>query len=160
MRILFVVLLVFLLTIPQLPAETINASGIWVTDGDTFCASLPDKNVVVVRLAGIDAPELNQPWGKVARSALIAMVVKRKISVTRTGNSYNRIVAKVDRSGTDIAMVMLKMGLAWVDRKYSISEEYQNAEAEARTAKRGLWSEKKPIPPWEWRKKDNASKKE
>lgn len=135
-------------------------SASWIHDGDTFRVTVLNRAVVDCRLWGIDAPELDQPWGKVSRSALIALLIKRKLTITKVGESYNRMVVKADRRGVDVALFMLKMGLAWADKKYSPPEDYIKAEAEARAEKRGLWSEKKPIPPWEWRnrRKDNASK--
>lgn len=141
-------------------SDIAEVSASWIHDGDTFRVTVLNRAVVDCRLWGIDAPELDQPWGKVSRSALIALLIKRKLTITKVSESYNRMVVKADRRGVDVALFMLKMGLAWADKKYSPPEDYIKAEAEARAEKRGLWSEKKPIPPWEWRnrKKDNASK--
>jgi endonuclease YncB( thermonuclease family) len=51
----------------------------------------------------------------------------------------------------------ITVGLAWWYRKYAKdqSEEdrrrYEFAETEAKAKKAGLWLEKDPVPPWEWR---------
>ena len=137
-----------------------EVSASWIHDGDTFRATILNRAVVDCRLWGIDAPELDQPWGKVSRSALIALLIKRKLTVTQVSESYGRMVVKADRKGVDVALFMLNMGLAWADRRYSPPEDYIKAEAEARAEKRGLWSEKKPVPPWEWRsrRKDTEPK--
>ena len=46
---------------------------------------------------------------------------------------------------------------AWWFRKYSKDETLARLEAEARQAKRGLWADPKPIPPWEWRKEQRTA---
>lgn len=43
---------------------------------------------------------------------------------------------------------------AWVYRKYSKNPDLLRLEAEAREAKRGLWFDADPIPPWEWRQQN------
>jgi len=46
-----------------------------------------------------------------------------------------------------------RAGLAWRYRKYAPDiGTLAQLEAEARDAKRGLWSQPNPVPPWEWRK--------
>lgn len=41
--------------------------------------------------------------------------------------------------------------LGWY-RKYSKDTSLVELEEEARRARRGLWQDKEPVPPWEWRK--------
>lgn len=55
-------------------AELLTAHVTDVHDGDTLTARLADGQVVKVRLRWIDAPELKQPYGSAARTALAAMV--------------------------------------------------------------------------------------
>ncbi len=50
---------------------------------------------------------------------------------------------------------LIKAGLAWQYRKYckaSFCNEWLKLEGKAKSAKVGLWSDKDPVPPWEWRK--------
>jgi len=57
-----------------------------------------------------------------------------------------------------VALELLKMGLAWHDPRYAPKrDDYAKAEADARKAKRGLWSDENPTPPWEWRKQNHQS---
>ena len=53
----------------------------------------------------------------------------------------------------DVNRKMIRYGYAWY-APYSNdpNPEYQQAEQEAKAAKRGLWADDNPIPPWEWRK--------
>lgn len=122
---------------------------IFIIDGDTLIGT-PDSTII--RLWGVDAPELDQPWGTTARSALISLVHKRQCQAEKKGMSYNRIVALLKRGELDVGLELLKMGLAWYTPNFAPSrEDYRQAEAEARAAKRGLWSDKNPVAPWKHR---------
>jgi endonuclease YncB( thermonuclease family) len=60
-------------------------------------------------------------------------------------------------AGRDMNLHMVDLGLAWHYEQYADEqspgdrEVYSAAEKAARDARRGLWSEPEPIPPWEWR---------
>jgi hypothetical protein len=54
--------------------------------------------------------------------------------------------------------VLVEAGFAWWYRKYAPKyKKLANLEAEAREMKRGLWADKNPVPPWEWRRGKNES---
>ena len=61
-------------------------------------------------------------------------------------------------SGKDINLEQVYSGMAWHYKKYQGEQsqadriKYSEAEVEARNARRGLWQEPDPIPPWEYRK--------
>ncbi len=71
---------------------------------------------------------------------------------------YGRIVGSVIVDGQDVNLVQVKTGMAWFYRYYQkeLSAEnrklYAQAEDEARANKKGLWQDKNPMPPWEWRR--------
>ena len=48
---------------------------------------------------------------------------------------------------------MVEESMTWHYRYYSKDPELAKAEAAAKEAKKGLWVDPDPIPPWEWRKK-------
>ena len=51
-----------------------------------------------------------------------------------------------------ISCVLVKEGWCWWYRKYALSDaELERLEASAREAKKGLWADPQPVPPWEWR---------
>lgn len=87
-----------------------------VIDGDTIVI-----NGKHIRLAGIDAPELDQPWGNNAKFALIALCKGQIITADiQEGVSYDRIVAKCYLpDGTDLAAKLVEQGLALDWAKYS-----------------------------------------
>jgi micrococcal nuclease len=51
----------------------------------------------------------------------------------------------------NINQEMVEGGWAWQYRKYDRSKALADAEACARSAKRGLWADAHPVAPWEWR---------
>lgn len=80
-----------------------------VIDGDTIAIGKQK-----IRLAGINAPELNEPWGQKAKWELVGLCKGQKISAHLTGETtYDRVVAKCFlEDGRDIAAEMVKAELA------------------------------------------------
>jgi micrococcal nuclease len=84
------------------------------------------------------------------------------------GKDVKVLVRDVDRYGRTVGEVILpdgrslnrelvKAGLAWWYRHYAAHDrELERLEADARAARRGLWTDPHPIPPWEWRKEARA----
>jgi micrococcal nuclease len=71
----------------------------------------------------------------------------------REKDRYGRSVADVTLpDGRSLNREMVRGGIAWWYRKYAANDQVlARLEAEARQAKRGLWSQADPKPPWEWR---------
>jgi micrococcal nuclease len=123
-----------------------------VHDGDTVQCLDDDKVQHKVRLVGIDAPEIGQAFGTVSRDGLRALVLRKTVTVRTEGEDrYGRTLGILEIDGQDVALHMLTAGLAWHFTRYSDDERRAAAEREARAAKRGLWADPKPEPPWEWR---------
>jgi endonuclease YncB( thermonuclease family) len=65
---------------------------------------------------------------------------------------YGRRLAEVLLpDGRSLNQELVKTGLPWWFRKYSKDLRLGELERQARMAKRGLWVEAHPVPPWEWR---------
>ncbi|WP_317207943.1 thermonuclease family protein [Chryseobacterium taklimakanense] len=47
---------------------------------------------------------------------------------------------------------LLRKGLAWHFKRYSRNSNYAQLEIDARKKKIGLWQDKNPVEPWNWRK--------
>lgn len=88
---------------------TVLKGKCWVIDGDTIVIKY-----IHIRLAGIDAPELDQPWGKKAKWAVHALCKGQEISAHVTEEmSHDRVVARCFLpDGRDIAAELVKQGLA------------------------------------------------
>ena len=148
--------LVFLLS---LPVHTWAWSGevVGITEGDTITV-LNSKTLkdVKIRLYGIDCPEGGQAFSKRAKQFTSKMVFGKVVEVGAiTVDHYGRTVSLVYVEGKGVCDELIRAGLAWVYYLYCnlpICAEWKNLEAEAKEAKRGLWSEHNPIPPWEFRR--------
>ena len=118
-----------------------------VIDGDTI--ELADGRKV--RIAEIDCPESNQPWGLQANQFLTSKIAGKPILLQGDrADRYGRIIAHVSIDGEDVGEALVEAGLAWQYTQYSRSERLAGLQGQARKQEIGIWS--KPIPPWEWRR--------
>ena len=122
-------------------------------DGDTV--KIDDgQRQYKLRITDIDAPERNQRYGKQARRALMKLCKQANIQVTLTGiDKYQRELGYLTCNNTAVSEYLIEQGFAWFNVRYSNNVALQAAENNARQAKRGLWKQKKPMPPWVWRQK-------
>ncbi len=133
-------------------AQTSSGRVVSVTDGDTVrvldAANVQHK----VRLDGIDAPERGQPFGTVARDRLAALVMGKAVKVHNDGrDKWGRTLGRIEVEGQDVNRQMVADGMAWHYSRFNNDARLAAAEQAARAAKRGLWADAKPVPPWEWR---------
>jgi micrococcal nuclease len=123
-----------------------------VRDGDSLTLS-SDQVLHEARLVGIDAPELRQEYGAAAKEALGELLRGREITFKDSGQDpYHRNLVRLYADGIDVNREMIRRGLAWWYRSYSHDPDLEAAELEARRFRRGLWSQRHPQPPWEWRR--------
>lgn len=66
-----------------------------VIDGDTFRTKRKTNGSHYVRLAGVNAPEINARGGKAAKAKLKRLLGKKPVTVESVGRSYGRVVANV-----------------------------------------------------------------
>lgn len=136
---------------PQL--SPFEARVVAVADGDTLTV-LKGREQIRVRLWGIDAPETGQDFGSRARERLVEIAIGKTVRVEpMERDRYGRTVARLRLpDGTGLEARMVRDGFAWWFRKYAPADDaLRDAEAEARKAKRGLWSAPNPVAPWDWR---------
>lgn len=148
-----------------------------VSDGDTLKARCPVKATgqpatQVVRLAAIDAPERDQPFGRRARNSLSEMALKKPVRLVcrEKSDRYGRSLctAWVTPSSCtrpsceftlDANLAMLTLGMAWWEERFEREQppqqrgQYEFAQSEAKAKRAGLWREGgKAVPPWDWRR--------
>lgn len=130
-----------------------------VADGDTVTVMDARHASYRIRLAGIDAPEKRQPWGKVSAYALSERVAGQEVKVLwHKRDRYHRLVGVVLVGGADAGLAQIAEGLAWHYVAYEQEQNpddrlrYASAEAQARAQRSGLWRDPAPIPPWDWRR--------
>ncbi len=96
------------------PRRPQHARVVAVIDGDTLEVMLANGRRELVRLAGIDAPDLCQPYGQEALHFLKRLVGYRWITVRLVGRDrYGRRLGFVANESADIAEALLRAGLAW-----------------------------------------------
>lgn len=129
---------------------------IGVIDGDTFDGLTQDKIEIRFRIFGIDAPEKKQSFSDKSKKYLSSLIYGKKvgIKVQKKRDGYGRPIVWVYTSeGRDVGAEMLKAGMAWHFTEYDKSQEYATLKNGARESRTGLWSDKNPIAPWDFRKK-------
>lgn len=144
---------------PLAGAAELAGKVVRVVDGDTITVLDADHEQHKIRLSGIDAPELEQAFGRVSRRHLSDLVAGRQVTVEwYKHDRYGRVVGKVLLDGRDVNLQQIEAGLAWHFKRYEMEQPesdravYTTSEQQARDARRGLWAEARSIPPWEFRK--------
>ena len=126
-----------------------------VHDGDTLRAECPgSKKPARVRIRQIDAPELDQKYGIASRDYL-RQICRKGDPVQLNVNSvdqYDRLLADVQCSGTDVGITMVGAGAAWVYEQYVENQALADAEKQARQARKGLWRDHDAVAPWQFRR--------
>ncbi|HUP92523.1 MAG TPA: thermonuclease family protein [Solimonas sp.] len=129
-----------------------------VADGDTLELRCGHHARERVRLAGIDAPEWTQPHGRDARNALAALVDHRQVTLQVVDRDrYGRRVAEVYLGPAHVNGALVRDGWAWCNTRFRPGQWCAPQESAARSARRGLWAERNPLAPWEWRQRHPAA---
>lgn len=156
----------FLLFFATSFAEAARLEGkvVSVADGDTVTVLTAARIQTRVRLVGIDAPERGQAFGTRARLALAALVYQQQVSVEfEKKDRYGRVLGKLLVKGVDANLEQIKSGMAWHYKAYQRDQSgpdrirYAQAELEAQSTGRGLWSDRHAVAPWDFRKNQNRS---
>ena len=142
-----------LISIASPEVKELTGKVVSITDGDTLTVLDDSKVQHKIRLQGIDAPEKSQAFGNVARKTLGDKVHNRQVRVSwKEKDRYGRIIGEMYVDDRHINVEMVEEGVAWWYEKYAPNDrQLQQAEKKAREAKRGLWSDKAPVAPWEFR---------
>jgi endonuclease YncB( thermonuclease family) len=149
----------FLILHTTLNAAIIEGRVVRLSDGDTLTV-LDKRNVQhKVRLGGIDAPERHQPFSTQSRKHLSDLTYGKYVTVQwHKRDRYGRIVGKVLVNGADVNLAQLNAGLAWHYKQFENEQSpedriaYATAEKTARSARKAIWAEASPTPPWDFRR--------
>ena len=154
MRNLLIVITLSLFLQTLIYADILRGKVVSVTDGDTIKILTKNKTLHRIRLNCIDAPERSQAFGKKSKANLSKMVAGRIVDVHyKKLDRYGRILGTIFVDNHDINLKQIKDGYAWVYRRYCKRVDYYKAEEYARNRKLGLWYDRYPMPPWEYRYK-------
>lgn len=135
----------------QLPGRVLR-----IIDGDSLVLDVQGSQYRI-ELWGIDAPERNQPWGEAAADQLNRTLTGSFVNIrVDGGGDEGRFAGRLMLRDRDVGLDLLYDGLAWsavpTDGTHQQAEHpYDLAQRQASVARRGLWSDDRPVPPWEWR---------
>jgi len=135
---------------PGQAGEVITGSCLEVVDGDTIHVVSGGGEPLVVNLADIDAPELEQAYGEEAKQLLAGLVLNKEVRVeVRARDAAGEITGQVMVGEVWTAKALLEAGLAWtVDAR---DESLAVASIMGRGSQLGLWQDPDPVAPWTWR---------
>jgi len=140
--------------------EVFAFSNAKVLDGDSLRVANASGEEFDLRLASLDAPELNQPFGVDAKQHLQQLLRNQEIIAWNIGTDrYQRqlvflFIEQTDGQLFEINPQMIRDGYAWHYKQHSTNPLLDNFEHEARSARIGLWGDtSQPIAPWNFRKR-------
>ncbi len=147
----------------QPPGSRTANSHLWrvvgVHDGDTVTCLDENNQQQKIRLAEMDAPEIGQDFGQVARDALADQVFGKTVEVLDEGKDrYGRWIGHLYVDGVDVNRQMIATGNAWHYAAYSKDQSLAELQDQAQAQRLGLWAQPDPTPPWEFRATKKTSK--
>ncbi len=152
-KVLLLLCLLLALASPALAGQAWWGEVVKVVDGDSLVV-MRGRTPVEIRLAWVDAPEWNQPWGKRAKAGLREQLRGKRVQVAAQDvDRHGRVVAEVIPAGQSVNMLLLETGRAWWYERYAPGcGACREAQEQARRKGLGLWSLPNPVPPWKWRR--------
>jgi endonuclease YncB( thermonuclease family) len=143
----------------NLPEYEVIANS--VHDGDTLRVRSPNGQILKIRFACIDAPELKQPLGQESRNYLRSMINeaggKVKVQIVDT-DRYGRSVAELWTKSGLLQSRMAAAGMAFAYDQYAKNcpnwDAVKSSEKTAIEYKLGVWRSPNFQRPWDYRKFD------
>lgn len=129
-------------------------TNIAITDGDSL-KGVYKNELIKIRLAEIDAPELRQAFGLDSKNCLISLIQESNNEVFfkfKEKDRYDRHVGWIYSKNLDINLEMVKKGCAWVYDRYVKRKVLFKHQDNARENNIGLWKNSEAIAPWKWRR--------
>lgn len=145
---------------PSSDRPTFTSTVLRVSDADTVTV-LAHGKTEKVRLNAIDCPESNQPFGPQATLLTTQLALEKVVTVIDFGrDKYQRLLGEIVLpDGRLLGRELVREGFCWWYRKFSPENTtLEKLETEAKEARKGLWADPNPIPPWEWRKAQRSPK--
>ncbi len=180
MKKLLLLPLLFLSFVQISQSIAISCKSLEAVTGDTVSCVQEKGKTLTISLSGIKAPKIGQPYAEESKNLLSKLIQlgeideADKISVFIFSDKANASAIGMvyreyptpdchaplfcsPKEPTPVSGMLLDRGLAWYTpdnfrEDYLIPREDQ-LEQQAKAAKRGLWADDNPIPPWEWRER-------
>lgn len=103
---------------------------------------------VRIRLAEIDASEIDQLYGAAAHNFLCSMACDQEVDIEPSETSYARVVGLIRGGGLDTSEATVAAGAAWDYPQYGSESATATLERRVRTGRIGLWVDPDASPPW------------
>ena len=137
--------------------ETIKGVVVNISDGDTVTVWENEK-LYKIALYGIDVPEIKQNFGQKAKKFTSDWVFNKDlIVIPKYDDKHNRIVGIIYIGNKCLNQELVKNGFAWVSQRSctdQLCKKWLEFETFAKKNKIGLWVDKNPIPPWDFKKEN------
>ena len=141
----------FVLLFPCSSFADFSGQVVGMIDGDTL-EVLNGHHTERIRLSGIDCPEKGQAFGHKAKEAASALAFGKEVTLLTHGyDKYKRTLADVLLpDGLNLNQELVRQGWCWWYRKYAPGDiKLEGLADQARVARKGLWADPQPVPPWE-----------
>lgn len=151
----FSIFFILLISFSSLVHADFNGKVVKVIDGDTIDVLTPLKEKIRIRLLDIDAPETGQAYGNASRKYLATLIAGKKVFIKENKKDiYQRTLGTVFYNHININEKMVSGGYAWVYRYKGVAKnkKFLKLESKAKQNKKGLWRDRKPIAPWDFRR--------
>lgn len=112
-----------------------------------------------VELYGIACPDEGQPYARDARKVLSHLVLGRLVEVTpmvEVTGGKSRALVRTMGNGCLINERLVSHGMAWVSLHQSLGRmigQWKKIERLARHHRIGLWADRSPLAPWDWKRR-------
>ena len=131
-----------------------------IVDGDTVYLQVNDR-VMLLRLSGVDAPDLGQPKYEDALEFLKQSLLDKKVTIHySTYGIWDQTgvpLVTISDGDADVGLKLIENGMAWYNEAHQFylskatTDLYKGKCNEAKDKKAGLWVERSPEKPWEYR---------
>lgn len=122
-------------------------------DGDTMLVYYNGRNIKV-KLYGVDAPKLDQPWGPQAKAVLRGYENHRILVSEQYQAPDGTPYVKAKVNGKDLGTELLRAGHVWADEEFLYltfkEDKYDQHQRYAQGLNNGLWGAPNPKAPWLW----------
>jgi len=141
--------------------EVGNGKALRIVDANTVVIQNDKGKGDTVHLAGIDAPERDQPDGIYAQEQLAKLIAGKEVRVDAKEQSPTGMrIANLYVGKEWVNLEMVQSGFAWVAPGKDRDANLLVAEGRARVEGRGLWGQANPTAPWIWRETHKEEEKE
>jgi len=150
---------IFLFTPQFFEAAILKGKCIQVEEGDIIKVVV-NRKILLIRLESIDCPEKGQAFEKESREWMKTIALRKKVKVEVLSFEGERlIVGRVYVDEIDLSMELVNAGLAWYYKGHGRNRYISKAQKKAKKKKIGIWSQKKPKPPWLYKSEMEEDKK-